>query len=318
MKQILFLILALIISQAQAQPTFNPGQRPIEIVIGYTAGGASDKWARTIDDIFVANGWKSTVVYKPGGDTSIASSYVAKSAPNGHTIYMAGNGFTDTIILKKIPNLEYSTSDFAPIVSLGNTTAVLVVGPDVPVSNYKEFKNFVKLNPTQFNLGFWNAGSTNLLNEWAKRENLPTPNIIPYKGSATQTIDLIGGRLAFTIDSLANVVEQQKAGKVKIIATLSADGEALTKRDDKSLSIFEIGKKYPDLDATIWFGLFCPAGTPPETIAKINQVLNQAFKSKLYDANLESLYVNNIGGTPNKLNTLQKNYIQVMEKANQK
>ena len=318
MKKILFLILATVfVSTAQAE-AFNPKQKPIDIVIGYQAGGAADKVARTIEQIFTDNGWKSSVVYKPGGDSRIAASYVAKAPADGYTIYISGNTVTDGIILKKFPNLDYSLDSFSPIVGLGQTTAVLVANVDVPINNYKEFKNYVKLNPTQFNLGVFNTGGNNVLNEWASREDLPAPNIIPYKGSVAQTTDLMGGRLPFTIDNISNVAQLQKAGKVKIIATLSSNGDAFTTRIDKSLTVFEIGKKYPDLDTPFWFGLFCPAGTPPETIAEINKLVNQGFKSKRYDTNLENLYLINIGGSPEKLHNFQKNYVQIMEKINLK
>jgi tripartite-type tricarboxylate transporter receptor subunit TctC len=138
---------------------FTPTTKTVEIVVPYPPGGATDKWARVLDEIFQAQGWKSVVLNKPGADTVIGSNYVAAARPDGHTIYVGGNGFIDANIAfrQRAPGIEYTENSFAPIISLGAGTAVLAVANNVPVNTYEEFKEYVKKNPEKFNLGFWNT-----------------------------------------------------------------------------------------------------------------------------------------------------------------
>jgi hypothetical protein len=132
---------------------FNPTGKVIEIVVPYPPGGATDKWGRVLDEIFKAQGWQSAVLNKPGADTVIGSNYVAAAKPDGHTIYVGGNGFLDANIAfkQKAPGIEYTENSFEPILPLGAGTAVLVVGKNVPVNTYEEFKQYVKKNPEKFN-----------------------------------------------------------------------------------------------------------------------------------------------------------------------
>ena len=293
---------------------FTPTSKVIEIVVPYPPGGATDKWGRVLDEIFKAQGWQSAVLNKPGADTVIGSNYVASAKPDGHTIYVGGNGFIDANIAFKqmAPGIEYTENSFEPILPLGAGTAVLVVGKNVPVNTYEEFKQYVKKNPEKFNLGFWNTYTGNIFYEWAKKEGLPRPNIIFYKGSAPQVADVLGGHIPFVFDTYTAMAPHYRAGNVKIIAALDKRGVAIVKKDQPNAQLVSIASRVPGVDVPIWYGLYAPAGTPREAIARINAVVNHALQDPKYTQNIESLHIANFGGTPEDQRRVQTSVLNIM------
>jgi tripartite-type tricarboxylate transporter receptor subunit TctC len=293
---------------------FNPTAKTIEIVVPYPPGGATDKWSRTIDEIFLAQGWKSVVVNKPGADTVIGSNYVAAARADGHTLYVGGNGFLDANIAfkQRAPGIEYTENSFEPILPLGAGTAVLVVGKNVPVNTYEEFKQYVKKNPEKFNLGFWNTYTGNIFYEWAKKEGLPRPNIVFYKGSAPQVADVLGGHIPFVFDTYTAMAPHYRAGNVKIIAALDRRGVDIVKKDVPQAQLVSIASRVPGVDVPIWYGLYAPAGTPKETVARINALLNHALQDPKYSRNIENLHIGNFGGTPEDQRRVQTNVLTIM------
>jgi tripartite-type tricarboxylate transporter receptor subunit TctC len=293
---------------------FSPS-KTIEIVVPYPPGGATDRWGRTIDEIFKAQGWQSVVLNKPGADTVIGSNYVAAAKPDGYTIYVGGNGFIDANIAFKqqAPGIEYTEKSFVPIVPLGAGTAVLAVAKNVPVNNYEEFLQFVKNNPDKFNLGFWNTYTGNVFYEWAKREGLPKPNMIFYKGSAPQVADILGGHIPFVFDTYTAMAQHAKAGNVKIIATLDRRGVAIVKRDQPEAQLISISDRIKGVDVPIWYGLYAPVGTPQEIIDRYNTVINAALKDPKYVKNIEQLHIANFGGTPEDQHRVQQSVLTIMK-----
>jgi tripartite-type tricarboxylate transporter receptor subunit TctC len=294
--------------------SFNPTGKIIEIVVPYPPGGATDKWARTIDEIFRTQGWQSVVINKPGADTVIGSNLVAAARPDGHTLYVGGNGFIDANIAfkQKAPGIEYTENSFAPIVPLGAGTAVLAVGKNVPVNTYEEFLSYVKKNPEKFNLGFWNTYTGNIFYEWAKREGLPRPNMIFYKGSAPQVADILGGHIPFVFDTYTAMSQHFKAGNVKIIATLDRRGVAIVKRDQPQAQLVSIASRVPGVDVPIWYGLYAPAGTSKDVIAQINNVVNAGLRDPKHAQMIENLHIANFGGTPEEQRQVQTSVLNIM------
>jgi tripartite-type tricarboxylate transporter receptor subunit TctC len=313
MKVAIMGILAVVSLTATAQ-SFTPTNKIIEIVVPYPPGGATDKWGRVLDEIFKAHGWQSAVLNKPGADTVIGSNYVAAAKPDGHTIYVGGNGFIDANIAfkQRAPGIEYTENSFEPIVPLGAGTAVLAVSNNVPVNNYEEFKQYVKKNPEKFNLGFWNTYTGNIFYEWAKKEGLPRPNIIFYKGSAPQVADILGGHVPFAFDTYTAMAPHYQAGKVKIIAVLDSRGVAIIKKDQPKAKLVSIASRVPGVDVPIWYGLYAPAGTSKEVIAQINTVVNHALQDPKYTKDIEMLHIANFGGTPSEQRQVQVNTLNIM------
>ena len=313
LKFVIVSTLAVMSLTATAQ-SFTPTNRVIEIVVPYPPGGATDKWGRVLDEIFKAHGWQSTVLNKPGADTVIGSNYVATSKPDGHTIYVGGNGFIDANIAfkQRAPGIEYTENSFEPIIPLGAGTAVLAVAKNIPVNNYEEFKQYVKKNPEKFNLGFWNTYTGNIFYEWAKKEGLPRPNIIFYKGSAPQVADIMGGHIPFAFDTYTAMAPLYQADKIKIIAALDRRGVAIIKKDSPKANLVSIASRVPGVDVPIWYGLYAPAGTPRDVVAQINAVVNTALQDPKYTRDIEMLHIANFGGTPADQRQVQLKTLTIM------
>jgi tripartite-type tricarboxylate transporter receptor subunit TctC len=288
---------------------------PIKIVVPYAPGGSTDKWARVVGKIFSDHGWKNYIENKPGADTTIASNLVAESAPDGTTLYLSGFGYLDAnLAFKQRPEgIRYNKNSFTDIVPLGSGTLVLAVANHIPVNNYKEFKEYVRKNPRMFNLGFFNRYIANTFYVWAKKENLPEPNIIMYKGSAPLDADLIGGQIPFAFDTYNTIAPFQLAGKVKVIAVLDSVGYDLVHRANPGLDLFNIAAVYPELAVPIHYGVAGPAGMLPVAVAEINRVVNRALKDPKYTKEMEDMYLSVKGGTPADLTNAHVRLLQTFK-----
>jgi tripartite-type tricarboxylate transporter receptor subunit TctC len=312
--KIFFSILCVVFSINTFSQSFDPTNQVIEIVVPYPPGGATDKWGRVIDEIFKDYGWKSTVLNKPGADAVIGANYVAKSKPNGQTIFVGGESLISNIAFKKkAPGVEYTENSFDPIVPLGSGTLVLVANKNIPVNNYAEFKKYIKNHPTEFNLGYWNTYTANVFYEWAKKEKLPTPNIVIYKGSAPLITDVAGKHIQFAFDTYTAMSPYVKSDKVKLLAVMDRNGLAIVKKDLPDTKVTSIGKQIPEVDISLWYGLYAPAGTPMETIAQINALVNEALHNKKYTGQIEMLHISNFGGTPAEQQQIQTKTLSIFK-----
>lgn len=294
---------------------FEPTNKPIEIVVPYPAGGATDKIGRTVSDILNNHGWKSIVVNKPGADTVIGSNYVASSVANGHTLYIGGNGFIDANIAfkNKAPGIEYTENSFAPVAPLGVGTLVLSVPANSPVNTYEEYKAWVRKHPEQFNIGFWNSYTANIFYEWARLEKLPRPTIVPYKGSAPLVLDLVSGNLQASFDTFTAIRPHYESGKVKILATLDADGAKVISQSGPGVKPVVISAKHPIMNIPIWYGLFAPAGTDPTVIKEINAVVNKGLADPVLLETFKAFSIINVGGSAQDLDRRQKAILNSMK-----
>lgn len=317
-KKVLMLALALVSFTTMAAEPWKP-TKPIEIVVPYPPGGGADKWGRVVSRIFNDHGWESFVTNKPGADTTIGSNYVAGAPADGHTLYMASNGFLDANLASKEPpaGINYSEKSFTDIAQLGFGSFVLVVSNDVPVNNYEEFKTYIRKNPEKFNLGFWNRYTSPVLLEWARVEKLPKPTIIPYKGTAPQLSDLLGGHLLFAFDSWAATAPHYDANKLKIIAVLDSNGFKYITGKRPNLKLVDLSAKHPDLAVPIWHGMMGPSGIPPEAVKEINAVIVTALKNPAYYQELEGQNTSVSPGSPEDLNRTHTRLLKFFKKVNQ-
>ena len=292
------ILLCVIWTSAAAQSWNPPG--PVQIVVPYTPGGSTDKWARVVSRIFSDRGWENYVDNKPGADTTIGSNFVANAVPDGRTLYLSSIGFLDAnIAFKTQPEgIRYTEQSFTDIVPLGTGTLVLAVANNVPVNNYQEFKEYVKKNPKEFNLGFFNRYIANAFFLWARKENLPAPTLIMYKGSSPLDADLVGGQIPFAFDTYNTIQPLQAAKKVKVIAVLDTVGYNLIKQAYPDTNIFNISKIHPELSIPLTYGLAGPAGLPKEAVYEINRVINTALKDPKYTKEMSEMWISVQGGTP--------------------
>ena len=317
LKYFVVLLLSITGGFTQAQE-FKP-TKPIEIVVPYPPGGATDKLARIVDKIFQDHGWKSYVVNKAGADGVIGGNYAARAKPDGQTVFMSGTGLLDANIAFKAQGIEYNEKSFTPVVPVANVSYMLAVKKGMPINTYEKFKFYVKANPDKFNVAFWNANTANVFIEWARVEGLPKPNIILYKGSGPQLIDLLGGHVDFAWDTWVAVAPHFDADKINVIATLDDQGAEVIRKIKPESPVVSVSKQHPELGIGVWYGIWAPAGTPKEIVKDMNQVINNGFKDPVNQQSIEGLNVKKYGGTAESLGRLQaRNFNTLKKLANEK
>jgi tripartite-type tricarboxylate transporter receptor subunit TctC len=274
--KLVFMISALVFGMTTSALAWTP-TKTIEIVVPFPPGGATDKLGRMISEIFNRRGWNSVVANRPGADTVIASNYVAEAPADGHTLYLGSNGFIDANLVYGAPGIKYTQDSFTPIVPLGTGSFVLVASNGAPVTNYAEFKEYIRNNPNKFVLGFWNTYTSKIFLEWARREGLPEPNIVIYRGSAPLMVDVIGEHVTFAIDTVTSVRQHYAANKLKVIGTLDPEGVRLVRAINPQAQITDISRLVPTAGINLYYGLFAPAGLDPNIAKAIQDLLNNTF-----------------------------------------
>lgn len=276
---------------AQAWPA-----KPIRIIAPYAAGGSNDIAARILAERLSQRlGQQAVVENKPGANTRIATEFVAKSAPDGYTLFFcAAPHSTNPGLYGKLP---YDTvKDFAPVVHAVTVPLFFLVPAGSPVKNAKDLLELARKDAAYANIGSPGNGSAphlaiELLN-YVAGANLVH---IPYKGDAPAIQDLLGGRLGASVDPIAPALPHVKAGKLRAISVASPQRSALLP-DVPTLA--EQGFK--GADAFAWFGLLAPAGTPAETIARLNSEVNLALKQPDIAERMAGLGMTPVGGTPDQ------------------
>ena len=250
---------------AGAQATYPT--KPIRIVVPFPAGGTTDILARAVAQrLSDTLGQPAVVDNRPGAGGNIGAELVAKASPDGHTLLMGTVG-THAINASLYSKMPYDhVRDFAPIILVAGVPNVLVVHPSVPVNSVQELIAYAKANSGKLNFASSGSGtSIHLAGELFKTMAGVQMAHVPYKGSAPAVTDLLGGQVQLMFDNLPSALPHIKAGKLKALAVTSATRAAAL---PDVPTIAESG--LAGFDATSWFGLLAPAGTPQPIIAKLN------------------------------------------------
>ncbi|WP_420992334.1 tripartite tricarboxylate transporter substrate binding protein [Cupriavidus sp. 30B13] len=242
--------------------------KPIRLVVPYTPGGFNDTLARTVGERLTRR-WKQAVVVdnRPGGNTVIGNTMVAKSPADGYTLLITPLPFAALPALygSKLP--YNATKDFEPIVWAASTQNVLAVRNDLGINNVKELLDYARKNPGKLNYGSTGSGSSNHLSmELFEKMTGTRLTHVPYKGSAPAVMALLGGEIDLLFDNVPNVMQQIKAGKLKPIAVTGTSRARLL---PDVPTVAESG--VPGYEVNVWFGIQAPAGTPPAIVQKLNQ-----------------------------------------------
>ena len=261
---------------ALAQAPASYPNRPIKLVIPFPPGGPLDIVGRTIAQK-VTEAWGQSVVVdnRPGAGGNIGGDIVAKSAPDGYTILM-GALSTHAVNPSLYAKMPYdAVADFAPITLVAVTPNVLVVNAALPVNSAKEFITYAKANSGKLAFGSGSNGSAGHLAGELFKVDIGAEIIhVPYKGGAPATQALLAGDTQFMFDNLANAMPQVKAGKLKALAVTTAQRSKLA---PELPTMAEAGLQ--GFDISTWFGLFAPAGTPRDIIAKWNAEVAKILNS---------------------------------------
>ena len=278
------------VASAQGYPN-----RTIRLVVPFPAAGTTDILARAAaQKLTEAFGQSVVVDNRPGAAGNIGSDLVAKSAPDGYTLLMGTVG-THAINPSLYSKMPYDhVKDFVPVVLVAGVPNVLVVNPALPVNSVADLIKLAKDKPGQINFASSGSGtSIHLSGELFKTMAGVDITHVPYKGSSPALVDLIGGQVQIMFDNLPSALPQIKAGKLRAIAVTSLK-RAPVLPDVPTIS--ESG--LPGFEASSWFGVLAPAGTPAPIVARINAEVNKWLQSAEAREKLLSQGAEAAGGSP--------------------
>ena len=251
---------------AHAQASYP--DKPIRLLVGFVAGGPADIIARVVGDK-LSEAWGKPVVIEnvTGSGGNMATDRVAKSAPDGYTLLLGTSG-PFVIHPSLYARLPFDpVKDFAPITQLCLTANVLVVNNDVPAKSVAELTALARAQPGKLNYGSAGVGTTQHLSaELYKTMGGLDINHVPYRGIAAVMPDLLGGRLTMVFSSPSSALPLVREGKVRGLAVTS-----LTRQPSSPELPTMAESGFPGFDATAWFALLAPAGTPEPIIAKVHR-----------------------------------------------
>ena len=258
------------LASAQTYPT-----HPVKVMVGANAGGGTDIIARMLADKYqAAMGQPFVIENKPGASNTIAAEATAKAAPDGHTLLVATN--TGQAIAPHLIKLGFDTNkDLIPVALIVVVPNVLVVAPTVQAANVRDLITLIKANPDKFSYGSSGVGSTqHLAGEAFKKLAGVQMTHIPYKGSSQAHLDLISGNAQLMFDTTSSAIGQIKGGKVRALAVTSA------KRSPELPDVPTLAEAgFPGLEMTTWYGVFAPAGTPKDVVARLNAEIMKALQA---------------------------------------
>ena len=261
-SKFIFILSALLVAPLAFSQSYP--SRPVKLIVPFPAGSATDQVARlTGAQLQEALGQPFVVENKAGAQGSIAASEVARAAPDGLTLMVTTNTpqAANVSLFKK---LNYDpVKDFAPIARLGTTSFMLMVRPDFPAKDLKDFLAHVRKQPGKLSAGYGSSGSQvslAMLKSMGKLEVVE----VPYKGIPQTITDTMGGSLAFTFVDLGNALAQSKGGKLRGLAVTSA------KRTPLAPDVPAIAEELKGYELIAWFGLVAPAKTPNDIVQKLH------------------------------------------------
>ncbi len=277
---------------AQAYPA-----RPITIVIGYTPGAVSDLAARTLAE-GLRQEWGQPVIVdnRPGSGSNLAAGYVARATPDGYTL-MVGTDATMTSNVYLYRHTPFDpVKDFAPIINAGANIICLAVNAELPIKTVADVIAYARANPGKLTYGSSGTGSPHhLAGELLHQKTGIDIVHIPYKGGGAAVNDLLGGHIGMAFLSLSAAVPQVGTGRIRIVAVVEKTRYAALP------DIPTIGETVPGFEMSSWVGMFAPAGTPGEIVAKLNSAAAKILKTDAMKEKLAVLGLVVDAGTPAEL-----------------
>jgi len=267
--------------------------RPVKFVVPYPPAGTTDVLARIIGKWLSDHmGQQFVIENKPGGGNNIGTDYVVTSPPDGYTMLLVNpaNGINATLY----KNLSFNfVRDIAPVAGLVRTPNVMEVNPSVPAKTVAEFIAWCKANPGKVNMASSGSGtSVHLSGELFKTMTGCDMLHVPYKGAGPALTDLMAGQVHVMFDNLPSSAGYIRNGRLRALGMTSAT------RDAGFPDVPTIGETVPGYEATAWFGIGMPKGTPKEIIEKVNAEVNRALADPGMQKKLAELGGTPIPGTP--------------------
>jgi tripartite-type tricarboxylate transporter receptor subunit TctC len=276
--------------------------RPIKIVVPATTGGAIDLIARSLAEKMSGSiGQPVVVENKPGAANNLGTDFVAKSPPDGYTLVIVASSHATNKHLYK--NLPYDpVKDFEPVVYTHVVPLLLAVHPSVGAKNVQELAAWIRANPDKAIYASSGAGSSlHMAAELFMSMTKTKMQHVPYKGSSAAHPDLLAGRTAMIFDTVTAIRPHVRSGALRGLAVTTANRSSAF---PELPTIAESG--LAGYDASTWGGILAPAGTPKDTVAKLNASINSALRMEDVRSRLVSAGIEIQGGTPEQFGNVIK------------
>jgi tripartite-type tricarboxylate transporter receptor subunit TctC len=296
MKLSRFLAIAALALAATAAHAQGYPNKPVRIIVAFTAGGTSDVMARTLAQRLSERYKQPFVVEnRPGAGGNIGTEYVVRAPADGYTLIVNSVGpmAVNPTLYK---NLPYDPlTDLIPIAQISDVPNVLVVHPSTGVKDVKGLLAYARANPGQLNYASTGVGTSSHLSSFmlAARGGFDATHI-PYKG-AEALKDLLTGRIQFMFATIPSVIAHIKAGNLTPIAVSSV------KRSRSMPEVPTVAESgFPGFEAGSWFGFFAPVGIAPAIVAELNRAVNEIIADPAIEAKMVQEGADPVGGTPDQ------------------
>jgi tripartite-type tricarboxylate transporter receptor subunit TctC len=276
------------VSWAQAYPS-----RPVRIIVGFAPGGAADIMARLIGQWLSERlGQQFVIENRPGAGGNVATEAAVRAPADGYTLLLAHSINAINATLYEKLNFNF-IKDIAPVTSFASGALVMVVNPSVPARTVPEFIAYAKANPGKISMASQGVGSTgHVSGELFKMMTGVNLVHVPYRGAGPALIDLLGGQVQVMFPATVSSIEYIRAGRLRALAVTAAT------RKDALPDIPTVGQFVPGYEASNWYGIGVPTGTPAEIIGKLNKEVNAGLADAKMKARLADLGETPFPGSP--------------------
>jgi tripartite-type tricarboxylate transporter receptor subunit TctC len=298
-KLLVVLGLSMCVASTAIAQTFP--EKTVRIVVPYPPGGFNDTLAR-ISSERLGKIWSQPVVVenRPGGNTTIGNSYVAKSPADGYTILVTPLPFSAMPGLYGAKLPYDALKDFRALILAGSTQNALVTKKGLNIKSAKELVEYAKANPGKLNYGSTGSGSSNHLSmELLMNMTGAKLTHVPYKGSAPAVAALMAGEIDVLFDNVPNVVQQIRAGTINAIGVSGLKRTALL---PDTPTVSESG--VPGFEVSVWFGMQVPGATPTAIVNQVNRELAGIYRQPEVTKRFNDQGVEVIASTPEEFSKL--------------
>jgi tripartite-type tricarboxylate transporter receptor subunit TctC len=277
---------------AQAAAQTYPS-RPVRIIVGLAAGGATDIVARLIGQWLSERlGQQFVIENRPGANGNIGTETVVNSNPDGYTLLAASPGVAINGALYDKLSFDVMR-DIAPVAGILRVPNVMAVGLSLPVKTVPEFIAYAKANPNAINMASAGIGSSNHLSGELFKLMSGAPMVhVPYRGAAPALTNLVGGQVQVIFSAVPSTIEYIKSGKLRALAVTS------TSRAGALPDVPTVAEFVPGYEASNWWGICAPKKTPADIVDKLNREINAAFADPKMKPRLMELGGELLAGSP--------------------